>query len=156
MGQIKIAKGYGTQFFGHYIPKNAIYGRSGKNIFWYITNFKIQTRKYTNAKYLEMYVLDHTKTNRFVLCKCYEHMTFFNEVLDFLFEHDHFDAKIEYSLNMKYIKYNDCIRKGHKAGSNAFIQRTSKNHGEIPLDFIEAKMARVYVTKNKVKMPDNF
>lgn len=158
--QMKIARGYGTQYHNNLIPCNAIYGRYTKYIYVYVTDFKLYSRRITcnkekvNQLYFKIHKMDYRKSTKFSNDICPEGSVLFNEIMDLLEKQDHWDAQIKYCCEFNRDKFNSCIRT-RKSASFRHLD-SHKNRGEKPLEFHEAIMAHVYVTKNHTRsLPQN-
>lgn len=159
---LKIASGYGTQYHNNLIPKNALYGRITKYIFVYISDFRIYTRSVkkhkekVNQAYFKIHIMDTQKSSKFIDSLCVEGCDLFDTIWNTLENNNHWDAQIEYCYNFKRDQFNSCIRKNKGMKGQAFSEKTRKNRGEIPLEFHEAIMAHVYITKNQTRgLPQN-
>lgn len=156
----KVASGYGTQYHNQLIPKNALYCRVSKNIYVYVSDFKLYNRTITcnkqkvNQTFFKIYTMDVRKKIQFTPGLCVEGSTLYDELWGALEEFEHWDKQVEYCCQFKKDKFNSCIR---NSKTRPFRYKSSRtNSGEIPLEFHEAIMAHVYVTKNMTRsMPHN-
>ena len=151
---LKVAKGYGTQYFNNFIPKNAIYGRLTKTISIYCEDFK----QFNSTQTLfNVYIMDTRNQSNFskVLIKKYSPL--YNILYAYIDYHNMYDIKVEYCLHMKDIVNNgkvvDTTIRKHNSGMS-FVKTTkaskSSRH-EIPLDFAESILAQTMVTKFRTK-----
>lgn len=101
--KLKIANGYGTQYYNNFIPRNAIYGRLSQHVYIYVTNFS-QFKDLTQNTY-EVYLMDIRRSFRFRRKSVKKNSLTFCMILSMVLYNNMYDTKVEYSLNMKQIKY---------------------------------------------------
>lgn len=148
---LKVANGYGTQYFGNFIPKNAIYGRLTKHIYIYCIDFK-QFDIAHNYTLFDVYMMDTRKQDKFQKVLIRKHTPLYNILYAFIDYNNMYNIKVEYCLHMKDIirdgKVVDTSIRKHKTGMN-FVKTTiasKSSKKEIPLNCGEAIISHTMVT----------
>ena len=151
---LKVAKGYGTQYFNNFIPKNSIYGRLTKTIYIYCDDFAQFNS--TNTLF-DVYIMDTRKKSHFDKVLIKKHSPLYNLLFAYIDYYNMYDVKVEYCLHMKDIINNGkvvdtTLRKRNSGMSFVKTTKASKSsRHEIPLDFAEGILSHTMVTKFRTK-----
>lgn len=151
---LKVAKGYGTQYYNNFIPKNAIYGRLTKTVYIYCIDLK---QFGTSNTLFDIYIMDTRTNTQFSKILIKKYSPLYNLLFSYIDYNDMYDIKVEYCLHMKDIINNgkviDTTVRKFNSGMN-FVKTTKASKSsryEIPLDFAEGVLSQTMVTKFRTK-----